>query len=76
MLQRTGPKIDHMLSRHPFEAFALGLNGIPGFLIGTVLVNGSLSEIEFRKAGRQHPAAGVSCDSECANRTSLLNDIS
>lgn len=46
-LKESGPRIDKMLVRHASEAFLLGLRGTPGFLVGTILVNGLLTESEF-----------------------------
>ncbi len=46
-LKESGSRIDKMLVRHASEAFSLGLRGTPGFLVGSVLVNGLLTEPEF-----------------------------
>lgn len=46
-LKDTATRIDNMLVRHASEAFSLGLRGTPGFLVGSVLVNGLLTETEF-----------------------------
>lgn len=46
-LKDEGARIDKMLVRHASEAFSLGLRGTPGFLVGSVLVNGVLTRSEF-----------------------------
>jgi protein-disulfide isomerase len=39
-----------MLARNGAQAFALGLGGTPGYLIGSILVRGALREAEFTRA--------------------------
>lgn len=46
------------LARIANEAFGLGIAGTPGYLIGTILVNGALDAAEFKRAfrgGRRGP---------------------
>lgn len=43
-LKRDGPAIDAQLAKHAFQAWSLGLQGPPGYLIGPYLVRGGLSE--------------------------------
>jgi protein-disulfide isomerase len=42
--------IDALIARNSMQAFSLGLGGTPGYLIGPVLVRGTLDERGFRKA--------------------------
>ena len=46
------PAIATRLARIANEAFGLGIAGTPGYLIGTILVNGGLDAAEFRRAFR------------------------
>ena len=43
-LRRDRTAIDAQLSRHAFEAWSLGLQGPPGYVVGPFLVRGRLSE--------------------------------
>lgn len=52
-LVRHGPWIAKQLARSSRDAFALGLKGTPGYLIGPILVEGALSEQEFLRAFAQ-----------------------
>jgi protein-disulfide isomerase len=52
-LAATGGQIDEQLARHRLHAFALGLGGTPGHLVGTVLVRGAVSERDFGRAIRR-----------------------
>lgn len=45
-----GTRMDEALHRHALHAFALGLGGTPGHLIGHVLVRGAVTRREFRGA--------------------------
>lgn len=45
-----GPAIDGALSRNAVHAFALGLGGTPGHLIGRVLLRGAASARNFQRA--------------------------
>ena len=45
--------IVRQLERHRLQAFSLGLEGTPSYLIGDVLVEGALSEREFLRAVAQ-----------------------
>lgn len=49
-LASEGARIEGRLSRHAAHAFALGLGGTPGHLIGRVLVRGAVPEADFRRA--------------------------
>lgn len=49
-LVRHGPSIANQLARNSQDAFALGLKGTPGYLIGPFLIEGALSEDEFLRA--------------------------
>lgn len=56
-LAGEGELIDAQLARHRLHAFALGLGGTPGHLIGTVLVRGAVSRRDFSRAIRQARAS-------------------
>ena len=49
-LATQGARIDGQLSRHAVHAFALGLGGTPGHLVGRVLVRGAVSARDFSRA--------------------------
>jgi protein-disulfide isomerase len=49
-LARNQSHILAMLARNGAQAFALGLGGTPGYLIGSILVRGALAEAEFTRA--------------------------
>jgi len=49
-LLTDGPEIADQLARNARDAFALGLVGTPGYLIGPLLVEGALTEREFLRA--------------------------
>ena len=49
-LLTNGPEIEGQLARTSSDAFALGLAGTPGYLIGPLLVRGALTEREFLRA--------------------------
>lgn len=55
-LSRSSGHIDAQLARNAREAFALGLRGVPAYLIGPILVRGGLDESGFRKALREAEA--------------------
>jgi protein-disulfide isomerase len=56
----AGSRIDGQLSRFALHAFALGLGGTPGHLIGTVLLKGAADTRAFRRAiDRARKAASV-----------------
>jgi protein-disulfide isomerase len=59
-LARDKHAIDVQLSRHAFQAWSLGLQGPPAYLVGPYLIRGRLSEGDLRglirKARRHHPA--------------------
>ncbi len=57
-LEREAARIDGQLSRSAFHAFALGLGGTPGHLIGPILVRGTVSERDFGRAIRRARKAG------------------
>ncbi len=46
------PVMDAMLARHAREAFALGLGGTPGHMVGTILLKGARPERDFARAIR------------------------
>ncbi|WP_380877180.1 hypothetical protein ACFB49_11760 [Sphingomonas sp. DBB INV C78] len=52
-LATDAKRIDAALARVSTEAFALGLQGTPAYLIGPVLVRGGLDEAGFRRALRE-----------------------
>jgi protein-disulfide isomerase len=58
-LDRDGARIDAMLTRHAFEAFALGLGGTPGQLVGTILVRGARSARDYARAIAVARASGI-----------------
>ena len=49
-LARDANSIDRQLSRHAFQAWSVGLQGPPGYLIGPYLMDGQLSESDLRGA--------------------------
>ncbi len=49
-LRRGAAAIEEQLARNARQAFALGLGGTPGYLIGPLQVRGALDEGEFRAA--------------------------
>ncbi len=49
-LARDAIRIDRQLGRHAFQAWSVGLQGPPGFLIGPYLMEGQLSEADLRGA--------------------------
>jgi protein-disulfide isomerase len=52
-----GPAIEKQITATKWDAFTLGLQGTPAYLIGPVLVQGALTEREFARAFRQARAA-------------------
>ncbi len=56
-LARHAPAIAGDLASNATEAFSLGLAGTPGYLIGPYLVEGALTESQFRRAFAQARAA-------------------
>lgn len=57
-LAASGARIDRALQRNASHAFALGLGGTPGHLIGTTPIRGALSRREFSRAIEQARSAG------------------
>jgi protein-disulfide isomerase len=53
MLDEQGASIDRQIARNAQQAGALRLPGTPGFLIGTILVTGAISEGDFGRAFAQ-----------------------
>ena len=53
-----GPAIEDQLSANSRDAFALGLQGTPGYLIGPLLVEGALTERQFLRAFAQARSEG------------------
>lgn len=51
-LSRFSREIDVMIAQTSREAFGLGINGTPAFLIGSTLVKGALGESEFLRSFR------------------------
>ena len=49
-LATDGERIDRQIARTATEAFGLGLQGVPAYLIGSTLIRGGLDEKGFRKA--------------------------
>jgi protein-disulfide isomerase len=56
-LMEDGLGISGQLAANRSDAFALGLQGTPGYLIGPILVEGAATEEEFLRAFRQARAA-------------------
>jgi protein-disulfide isomerase len=56
-LARYAAPVAGQLAANAAEAFGLGLAGTPGYLIGPFLVEGAVSEDEFRRAFAQARAA-------------------
>ena len=52
-LNRNKVRIAEQVEQTKLQAFQLGLNGTPGYLIGPLLVRGALSEREFTQAFKQ-----------------------
>jgi protein-disulfide isomerase len=52
-LARHAPAIARDLAANGEEAFSLGLAGTPGYLVGPYLIEGALTEDEFRRAFAQ-----------------------
>ncbi len=52
-LARVRPSITDELARNRREAFSLGLQGTPGYLIGPYLIEGALTEQEFLRTFAQ-----------------------
>lgn len=50
VLAADGDGIDRQIARNTTEAFGLGLQGVPAYLIGPTLIRGGLDERGFRKA--------------------------
>ena len=48
-----GPAIENQLAINSVDAFTLGLQGTPGYLIGPVIVEGALTEREFLRVFKQ-----------------------
>lgn len=51
-LATDGDHIDRQIARNASEAFGLGLQGVPAYLIGPTLIRGGMDEAGFRKAIR------------------------
>ena len=49
-LARHGTAHDAQLKRHAFEAWSLGLEGTPGYVVGTDLYRGGLGELGLKRA--------------------------
>ena len=49
-LQRQAPEIARQLASNSADAFRLGLDGTPSYLIGPILVRGGMDERGFRRA--------------------------
>lgn len=52
-----GTAIENRIAANSWDAFALGLRGTPGYLIGPLLVEGALTEREFVRALEQARSA-------------------
>lgn len=44
------PEIDAQLARHAFQAWSLGLEGTPAYLVGPFLIRGAMTEGALRRA--------------------------
>jgi len=49
-LAKNGPMIDAQLKRHAFQAWSLGLEGTPAYVVGPFLIKGGMSEAALRGA--------------------------
>lgn len=49
-LARDGPAIDALLKRQAFQAWSLGLQGTPGYLVGPYLISGGLGDRALARA--------------------------
>jgi protein-disulfide isomerase len=49
-LQLHRPEIDAQLARHAFQAWSLGLEGTPAYLVGPFLIRGAMTEGPLRRA--------------------------
>ena len=60
-LQAHGKDVDAQLSRHASEAWSIGLEGTPAYLVGPFLIPGAMSEGALRhavSAARSRPGLG------------------
>ncbi|WP_394760751.1 DsbA family protein [Phenylobacterium sp.] len=60
-LQAHGKAVDYQLARHAAEAWSLGLEGTPAYLVGPFLIQGAMSEGALRRAvsaARRTPQLG------------------
>jgi protein-disulfide isomerase len=60
-LQAHGAAVDAQLARHASEAWSLGLQGTPAYLVGPFLIQGAMSEGALRRAvsaARRSPELG------------------
>ena len=51
-LQANRKEITEQIARNRMQAFGLGLQGTPGYLVGPILVRGALTEAEFARVFR------------------------
>lgn len=49
-LAARGPALEGQLSRNAFHAFSLGLKGTPSHIVGRLLIEGAVTEQDFRRA--------------------------
>ena len=57
-LDKHRAAIDAHLARNAAQAQALGLEGTPGYLVGSILIRGAIDEGAFRRAFAQARAEG------------------
>ncbi len=53
-----GAELDRQLGRHGMQAWSLGLQGTPSYLVGPYLIQGRLDGRQLRQAVRRARAAG------------------
>ena len=58
-LATDGPAIEGQLARNAFHAFSLGLRGTPSHLVGDLLLEGAVTERDFRRAFASARAAAA-----------------
>jgi protein-disulfide isomerase len=56
--QAAGPALEAQLGRHALQAFSLGLEGTPAYLVGPYLIAGGLDARRLAQAVRRARKAG------------------
>lgn len=58
VLAADGPAIDRQLEQHAAQAWSLGMQGTPGYLVGAYLIPGGLDDRQLRLAVKRARRAG------------------